>query len=113
MDSMGLLLCSSDSAGTSLDKLSGLNASSGSNSFNEGSSVSGSSLPGHSSGDSSGSNASGSSGSYLQTWQWLVLLGFICCCKGAIIGAIMGKKGKGEEYEDEEEEEYDEERGVD
>merc|ERR1711972_794859 len=57
-------------------------------SLNAGSSVSGSSLPGHASGDSSGSTASGSFGSYLQIWQWLVLLALLLFCIGAICFAV-------------------------
>jgi len=67
---------------------------SSSGSLNEGSSVSDSSLPGHSSGDSFGSNASGSSGSNMQIWQWVLLLGLLLCCKAAICGAIMSMSGK-------------------
>merc|ERR1712093_511014 len=79
---------SSDSSGKSLESLM-----SSSGSLNKGSSVSDSSLPGHSSGDWSGSNASGSSGSNMQIWQWVLLLGLLLCCKGAICGAIMSMSG--------------------
>jgi len=44
---------------------------------------------------SSASTASGSSGSFLELWQWGLLMALACCCGGGILGALtMGKKKK-------------------
>jgi hypothetical protein len=85
---------SASSSGSSGNSLAS-SMSSSLKSLNKGSSVSESSVGGGASA-SSGSTASGSSGSFLQIWQWLLLLGLCLLCCGVIglISACMGGKKK-------------------